>query len=123
MIGWALLGWIPAVNFLAFVAFGVDKSRARNGKWRLSERYLLLLAAGGGWVGAKAGQRWFRHKTRKQPFASLLNAALAVPVLAILALNTPVLPMLAKSLALDVPHSGVAADRPFPRRFGPGSDD
>ncbi len=127
MIWWALAAWVVAVNGLAFVAFGVDKRRAVRGDWRLSEAYLLMLAAVGGWVGAKAGQRWFRHKTRKEPFRSTLNSILVVPLLGLLVLTTPVLPMVAgllgplfTRLAQD---TRPVPERPFPRRFGPGSGD
>jgi uncharacterized membrane protein YsdA (DUF1294 family) len=91
MIGWALVGWVLAINLVAFVAFGVDKRRAARGGWRVPESYLLMLAAAGGWIGAKAGQRLFRHKTHKQPFRTILNATLLVPLLVFLLLATPVL--------------------------------
>ena len=121
MIEWALIGWALAVNLLAFVAFGVDKRRAERGTWRLSENYLLMLAALGGWIGAKAGQRWFRHKTRKQPFRGALNATLAVPLLAILALTTPVLSAIVKALGHSATPVEASPERALPRRFGPGS--
>jgi uncharacterized membrane protein YsdA (DUF1294 family) len=123
MTGWALVGWVLAVNLVAFVAFGVDKSRARRGLWRLSENYLLMLAALGGWIGAKAGQRVFRHKTHKQPFRGALNAILLVPLLAILALTTPLLSVIADSLGPFAAAPEELPERPFPRRFGPGSGD
>ena len=123
MIGWALVAWVLAVNLLAFVAFGVDKRRAQQGLWRLSENYLLMLAAVGGWFGAKAGQHWFRHKTRKQPFRGLLNATLAVPVLAILALTTPLLRAAVQSIGTLAPPVETAPERRLPHRFGPGSGD
>lgn len=99
-----------AVNALAFSAFWVDKRRAVQNEWRISESTLLGLAFFGGWVGAKLAQRRFRHKTRKQPFAAHLNA---VPVLwAILAF-----------LAVAVPHipqewfDADTAETPEPRRI------
>ena len=66
---------ILAVNVVAFAAFGWDKLQARRDGWRLSERFLLTLATSGGILGAKLGQRYFRHKTTKQPFARRLNGA------------------------------------------------
>jgi uncharacterized membrane protein YsdA (DUF1294 family) len=81
----AVLGlWVLLANLLAFAAFGLDKARARAGARRVPESTLLLIAALGGWIGAKAGQRVFRHKTVKQPFATLLNLTLAIPLLALL---------------------------------------
>jgi len=63
-----------AVNFCAFAAFGIDKARAEQGAWRISEGTLLRLALIGGTPGAYAGRALFRHKTRKQPFSGQLHA-------------------------------------------------
>ena len=43
---------------------GIDKRRARRGKWRVSERALFLPAVLGGALGGTLGMRAFRHKTR-----------------------------------------------------------
>ena len=71
-----------AVNFLAFAAFGIDKARAENGAWRISEATLLQLAFFGGTPGAYAGRALFRHKTRKQPFCSNLHMIAALQLVA-----------------------------------------
>ena len=42
------------LNLCAFILFGVDKSRAQRGAWRISERALLLSAACFGGTGALA---------------------------------------------------------------------
>lgn len=73
----ALLG----VNLWALTLFALDKRRARQGEWRISEAKFLILAACGGWPALKLGQRLFRHKTRKQPFGFLLNMMIAVNLL------------------------------------------
>lgn len=69
-----ILAVIVVINLATFAAFGFDKRQARNKRWRISERSLLFMAALGGWIGAKAGQRHFRHKTYKTPFKTQLNA-------------------------------------------------
>ena len=61
-----------AINVIAFAAFGLDKAKARAGRWRVQESTLLMLAFLGGTPGAYAGRAAFRHKTRKQPFGSRL---------------------------------------------------
>lgn len=71
-------GVVAFVNGLAFLVFRIDKDRAIQGEWRVSETTLLTLAFFGGWFGAKAAQRRFRHKTRKEPFHTFLNL---IPVL------------------------------------------
>ena len=60
------------VNLLTMVRFWDDKRRAAAGAWRVPESTLLGLAAIGGTPGALIACRLFRHKTRKQPFATLL---------------------------------------------------
>jgi uncharacterized membrane protein YsdA (DUF1294 family) len=71
---------LAAINIAAFVAFGIDKDRAERERQRLPENHLLLLALFGGAVGAVAGQQFLRHKTRKQPFRTLLIGAVLVNV-------------------------------------------
>lgn len=63
---------------MAFLVFGIDKKRAREHKWRISERTLLGLAVIGGSVGALAGMHLFRHKTRKMKFMIGVPVILAV---------------------------------------------
>ena len=56
-------------NLAAFLVYGLDKRRARQHQWRISERTLLGLALIGGSAGALAGMYLFRHKTKKDYFA------------------------------------------------------
>lgn len=63
-----LLLYLAAVNLLAFVLYGVDKLKARQGRWRISEATLLLLAAIGGALGAWVGMQLWRHKTQHPRF-------------------------------------------------------
>lgn len=63
-----LVWYLAAINFTTWVVYGLDKGRAKSGKWRIPERTLLLLALVGGSLGALAGMIMFRHKTRKSKF-------------------------------------------------------
>lgn len=80
IMGVLWLLWL-AVNALTFCLYGVDKRRARRGKWRIPERTLLLLTWLMGGVGAFLGMRTFRHKTKhlafqiSAPVAALLSLA------------------------------------------------
>lgn len=66
----ALAGYL-LVSAITFMAYAADKSAARQGRWRVPEASLHLLALLGGWPGALLAQRMFRHKTRKQPFRTV----------------------------------------------------
>ncbi|HJA33415.1 MAG TPA: DUF1294 domain-containing protein [Candidatus Mediterraneibacter merdigallinarum] len=60
--------YLSVINFLTWVTYGLDKGRARSGKWRIPERTLLLLSLAGGSLGALAAMLMFRHKTKKAKF-------------------------------------------------------
>lgn len=64
--------YLIAINCAAYLAFLFDKARARQGGWRIPEQRLLILALVGGSIGAIAGQKLLRHKTRKEPFRTQL---------------------------------------------------
>ncbi|HEX8449775.1 MAG TPA: DUF1294 domain-containing protein [Allosphingosinicella sp.] len=68
----AILALLLLVNLVTVFRFWDDKRRAVAGQWRIPESTLLGLAAIGGTPGAVLACRLFRHKTRKQPFATLL---------------------------------------------------
>ena len=70
-----LVWYLAVINFTTWAAYGLDKGRAKSGKWRIPERTLLLLALAGGSLGALAGMIMFRHKTRKPKFC------ISVPVM------------------------------------------
>jgi uncharacterized membrane protein YsdA (DUF1294 family) len=69
-----LFAWIALISLLTFFAFAADKRAAIRGDRRTPEATLLTLAAAGGSPGAVAAQQLLRHKTRKEPFRTLLWA-------------------------------------------------
>lgn len=75
-------GYLIAINLAAFLAFAADKGAAGRGERRVAERTLLGLAAVGGTAGAFAARTVLRHKTRKQPFGSILWFIAASQVIA-----------------------------------------
>jgi uncharacterized membrane protein YsdA (DUF1294 family) len=80
---------LGVLNLATFLAFGWDKLAAVDGRSRVPERLLLLLAALGGSPGALLARPVFRHKTRKQPFGAqlaLIVFAQVVAVVVVLAL-------------------------------------
>lgn len=63
-----LIGYLILVNGITMILYGMDKWKAKAGKWRIPERTLLLFTLAGGSVGALAGMLMFRHKTRTAKF-------------------------------------------------------
>lgn len=56
--------FLAVMSVIAFLLYGADKRKARNGRWRIRESTLLLTGFFGGAVGALLGMQLFRHKTR-----------------------------------------------------------
>ena len=67
-----------AVNGWTVLRFWQDKQRAIAGRQRIAEADLLGLALIGGTPRAFLARRWFRHKTRKEPFSTRLQLIAAV---------------------------------------------
>lgn len=64
----AVLGLYLAASAIAFIAYALDKSAAKNNEWRTQESTLLFVGLIGGWPGAVAAQRVLRHKSSKKSF-------------------------------------------------------
>lgn len=75
-----LIGAYLLASLAAVILYGVDKSAARRGERRIRESTLQLVALAGGWPGALLARRWFRHKTRKQPFGMILWGCAALNI-------------------------------------------
>ena len=65
------------LSLLAFILYGADKRRARQGLWRISEKTLLLTSFLGGALGGLAAMQLFRHKTRHWYFYAVNFLGLA----------------------------------------------
>ena len=63
-----ILGYLLAINIATFFLYGIDKYKAKKGRWRISEITLLLMAVIGGSIGAWAGMRLWHHKTMHKKF-------------------------------------------------------
>ena len=60
--------YLLIVNIVTFLSMGIDKYKAKKGKWRIQEKTLLTLVVLGGGIGGIAGMYVFRHKTQKPRF-------------------------------------------------------
>ncbi len=80
-------GYLIIVNIVSFILYGIDKYKAKRGKWRISEATLLLMAVIGGSIGAWVGMRLWHHKTMHKkfkygiPIIIILQVVLAVYLL------------------------------------------
>ena len=74
----AAIIYLAIINAVAFVAYGVDKYKAKNNKWRIPEATLIGFAALGGGMGALAGMFAWHHKTRKPKFVILVPVFLVL---------------------------------------------
>ena len=54
---------IVIINIVTFIIYGIDKYKAKKGKWRIPENSLIGLAIIGGSIGAYIGMRVWHHKT------------------------------------------------------------
>lgn len=79
-----IIYYLFIINALAFIIYGIDKLKARKGRWRISEATLLLLALVGGSIGSWLGMKVWHHKTMHRKFQYglptifLLQLAIAV---------------------------------------------
>jgi uncharacterized membrane protein YsdA (DUF1294 family)/cold shock CspA family protein len=64
-------GLYLATSLITFVAYAIDKSAAKSGRWRTKESTLHLLSIIGGWPGAYFAQKKLRHKSNKREFKSI----------------------------------------------------
>lgn len=64
----AVLALYVVASVVAFLVYGHDKSAAVRNAWRVPENTLHMFSLFGGWPGALAAQRLFRHKSSKTSF-------------------------------------------------------
>ncbi len=64
----AVLGLYLVTSTVALFAYALDKSAARNDRWRIAESTLHIFGLVGGWPGALVAQKLLRHKSKKQSF-------------------------------------------------------
>ncbi len=75
------------MSLLGFVAMLIDKRKSVKGKWRISEKSLMIISLLGGALGVIVGMILFRHKIRKPlfyigvPLVYLIHRALVMPFL------------------------------------------
>lgn len=76
--------WLIIINILTFAVFGIDKKKAIDGKFRISEMTLFVLSILGGSLGGLAAMYTFHHKTKKWYFKFGIPLILIAQVLLII---------------------------------------
>ena len=71
------------LNIVTFLVYGIDKWKAKQGSWRISEATLLSLAVIGGSIGALLGMQVWHHKTMHKKFKYGLPLILLVQIVLI----------------------------------------
>ena len=79
----ALLYYLIVINVVTFLVYGIDKWKAKQGSWRISEATLLMLAVIGGSIGALLGMKVWRHKTQHKKFKYGLPLILIIQIILI----------------------------------------
>jgi uncharacterized membrane protein YsdA (DUF1294 family) len=72
------------MNIIGFAVMGIDKSKARNHKWRTRERTMFTIAILGGSIGVKAGMQHYRHKTQHKQFVYGIPAIIVIQIAVII---------------------------------------
>lgn len=71
------------INLIGLLVMYIDKKKAKYGRWRISEKTLLIIAMLGGSIGTITGMYWFRHKTQKIKFTLGFPTILASEIIII----------------------------------------
>ena len=79
----ALLYYLIVINIVTFLVYGIDKWKAKQGSWRISEATLLILAVIGGSIGALLGMKIWHHKTMHKKFKYGLPLILIIQIILI----------------------------------------
>ena len=83
-----IICYLLAVNIVTFFLYGIDKYKAKKGKWRIPEATLLTMAAIGGSIGAWVGMRLWHHKTMHKKFKYGIPVIMIMQVCLVVYLHT-----------------------------------
>lgn len=84
-----VLLFISIINAMTYWLYAQDKEAALLGNRRVPEQTLHILSFLGGWPTAWLAQEKMRHKTQKQPFRKIYFCTIALNILLILWLISP----------------------------------
>ena len=76
--------YFVVINVLGFFSMGIDKWKAKKGRWRIPENTLFMFTILGGGVGTILGMYLFRHKSKKKYFTLGMPAILILEIILII---------------------------------------
>ena len=82
--------YLFGINLITFIIYGIDKLKAKKGKWRTPEACLLGLAVIGGSIGAYLGMKVWHHKTMHKKFRYVIPLIIAMHAVLLVYLMTKV---------------------------------
>jgi len=77
------LVYLVVVNVIGLAIMGIDKQKAKRGRYRISEKTLFFVAFLGGSIGVKIGMEMFRHKTHHKKFVYGIPAIIVLQLAAL----------------------------------------
>lgn len=75
-----VLFYVLAINLIAFLAYGIDKLKAKKNMWRIPEATLIWMAVAGGSIGAIIGMKVWHHKTLHKKFKFGIPAIIIIQI-------------------------------------------
>ena len=81
-----IIGYFVLVNLALMLVMRMDKARAKNHRYRISEKTLWIMALIGGAIGGTLGMQRFRHKTKHKAFMIGFPALAIVDVMVMIIL-------------------------------------
>lgn len=75
--------YLVVVNVIGLAIMGIDKQKAKRGRFRISEKALFFVAFLGGSIGVKTGMELFRHKTHHKKFVYGIPAIIVLQLAAV----------------------------------------
>ena len=92
-----ILALYLVVSTITFFMYWSDKSKARRKQWRIPEDTLHFWSLIGGWPGAALAQKLVHHKSSKTSFQTIYWFTIAVNIVAVIWLLSPVGSVYARS--------------------------
>jgi len=75
-----LVIYLLLINLFTFFLMAIDKKKAENKKWRISEKNLFTFFLLGGSIGGFLGMKIFRHKTKHWYFKWGIPAIILIQI-------------------------------------------